>query len=306
MKKFNTTAVCIPSKHYMVDLSERVKEIKRLVDDGKYFIINRARQYGKTTTITLLADYLKVQYDVISLSFEGISNSGFENEYTFVKAFCRKLRREYLTGYNLPDNVRYRIQDFLDRKDEKVVLDELFDMLLEWCTESEKSIVLIIDEIDTATNNQVFLDFLAGLRDNYINRDTKGLKTFKSVILAGITDIKHLRSKIRPEESHKLNSPWNIAADFDIDMSLSADGIKGMLDEYEADHETGMNTVLIANSIREYTNGYPYLVSRICQLIDEEVSKTTSLSEAWTERGIDESVKMILSENNTLFQSLWC
>ena len=24
MKKFNTTAVCIPSKHYMVDLSERV------------------------------------------------------------------------------------------------------------------------------------------------------------------------------------------------------------------------------------------------------------------------------------------
>ena len=57
MKEFNTTAVCIPSKHYMVDLSERVKEIKRLVDDGKYFIINRARQYGKTTTITLLADY---------------------------------------------------------------------------------------------------------------------------------------------------------------------------------------------------------------------------------------------------------
>ena len=304
MKKFNTTAVCIPSKHYMVDLSERVKEIKRLVDDGKYFIINRARQYGKTTTITLLADYLKVQYEVISLSFEGISNSGFENEHTFVKAFCRKLRREYLTGFNLPDNVKYRIQDFLDRKDEKAALDELFDMLLEWCTESEKSIVLIIDEIDTATNNQVFLDFLAGLRDNYINRDTKGLKTFKSVILAGITDIKHLRSKIRPEESHKLNSPWNIAADFDIDMSLSADGIKGMLDEYEADHETGMNTALIANSIREYTNGYPYLVSRICQLIDEEVSKTMCLSEAWTERGIDESVKLILSENNTLFQSL--
>ena len=49
MKVFNTTAVCIPEKHYMVDLSERVKEIKQLVDDGKYFTINRARQYGKTT-----------------------------------------------------------------------------------------------------------------------------------------------------------------------------------------------------------------------------------------------------------------
>ena len=46
MKVFNTTAVCIPEKHYMVDLSERIKEIKKLVDAGKYFTINRARQYG--------------------------------------------------------------------------------------------------------------------------------------------------------------------------------------------------------------------------------------------------------------------
>ena len=47
LRHFNTTAVCITSKHYMVDLSERVREIKKLVDAGKYFTINRARQYGK-------------------------------------------------------------------------------------------------------------------------------------------------------------------------------------------------------------------------------------------------------------------
>ena len=41
MKEFNTTAVCIPSKHYMVGITERVKEIKKLVDAGKYFVINR-------------------------------------------------------------------------------------------------------------------------------------------------------------------------------------------------------------------------------------------------------------------------
>ena len=43
MKEFNTTAVCIPEKHYMVDLTERVKEIRKMVDAGKYFTINRAR-----------------------------------------------------------------------------------------------------------------------------------------------------------------------------------------------------------------------------------------------------------------------
>ena len=73
MKKFNTTAVCIPSKHYMVNLSERVKAIRQLVDEGKYFTINRARQYGKTTTLRALQQEIQDQYVVLSLSFEGIT-----------------------------------------------------------------------------------------------------------------------------------------------------------------------------------------------------------------------------------------
>ena len=304
MKVFNTTAVCIPEKHYMVDLSERVKEIRKLVDDGKYFTINRARQYGKTTTIDALCKALQTEYEVASLSFEGIGNAGFKTEQSFVKAFSRKLKREFRNGLAMPEEIKDQILDIIARKEEKAELDELFDLLQDWCCETEKGIVLIIDEVDSATNNQVFLDFLAGLRDHYINRDTKGIKTFQSVILAGVTDVKHLKGKIRSEDAHKENSPWNIAADFEIDMSLSESGIKGMLDEYESDHHTGMNTEAIAKSIREYTNGYPFLVSRICQLLDEEVSKSRSLSETWTDEGIDEAVKLILAENNTLFQSL--
>ena len=65
-----------------------------------------------------------------------------------------------------------------------------------------------------------------------------------------------------------------------------------------------MNTAKMAKRIRDYTNGYPFLVSRICQLLDESVGKTMSLTEAWSNRGLDEAVKLLLSENNTLFQSL--
>ena len=53
-KVFNTAAICIPQEHYMVNLDSRVREIKKLVDAGKYFTINRARQYGKTTTLRAL------------------------------------------------------------------------------------------------------------------------------------------------------------------------------------------------------------------------------------------------------------
>ena len=305
MKYFNTTAVCIPSKHYMVDLSERVKEIKRLVDDGKYFTINRARQYGKTTTLRALQEVLKNQFLVLSLSFEGITKAGYQTEGEFVQTLSRLiLDRNEFYGVTIPESMIDALKNFCDSDSDKVKMDELYREFRRWIVKSDKGIVMIIDEVDSSTNNQVFLDFLGLLRDGYIAREAEGIPAFQSVILAGVTDVKHLKSKNRSEDDRKENSPWNIATDFTIDMSLSENGIKGMLDEYEADHHTGMDTAAIARSIREYTNGYPFLVSRICQLIDETVSKTMSLSEAWTGRGMDEAVKLILAENNTLFQSL--
>ena len=58
-KRFNTTGVCIPKKHYMVDISDNLKYIKNIIEQEKYFVINRTRQYGKTTTIYMLKQYLK-------------------------------------------------------------------------------------------------------------------------------------------------------------------------------------------------------------------------------------------------------
>lgn len=304
MKKFNTTAICVPAKHYMVDLSERVRKIKKYVDDGKYFAINRARQYGKTTTLALLAEYLRTEYEVLYLDFQRISDASFRSEESFIQAFCRQVLARGKKLF-IPEHVKNVFMDYISRKENQAVFDELFSTLSDWCEASEKPIVLMIDEVDTATNTQVFLDFLAQLRAGYLERaDNPDTKTFQSVILAGVTDVKHLRSRLRPEDEHRVNSPWNIAADFDIDMSLSESGIRGMLDAYEEDHRTGMNTAAMAKAIREYTNGYPFLVSRLCQLIDEEVSREVPLSEAWTDRGLDEAVKRLLAENNTLFQSL--
>ena len=201
------------------------------------------------------------------------------------------------------------LEKIADGKIKKVTLLQLFRQLRVICKSTDHPIVLMIDEVDTATNNQVFLDFLAQLRSLYIKRrSNKSVRTFHSVILAGVTDVKHL--KIRGNASEKENSPWNIAADFDVDMSLSEDGIRGMLEEYEADHQTGMDTAALAASLVRYTSGYPYLVSRICQLIDTKLvpnpfSSLSLNSEAWTENGVDEAVKYILADgNDSLFESI--
>ena len=307
MKKFNTTGTCVPERHYMVDITERLAEIKVMVDEGDYFCINKGRQYGKTTTLVALAKYLKDEYLVLNLSFQAISDAGFRTEEAFVGAFSRLLIRKG-RRLEIPEDVRHDLDDYASRKEYGASLDELFSTLSLWCELSEKPIVMFIDEADSASNNRVFLDFLAQLRNGYLERlGDEGFSGFQSVILAGVTDIKNLRRKIRGDEEHKLNSPWNIAADFKINMSLEVDGIAKMLSEYERDHATGMNVKAIAGGIYDYTEGYPFLVSRLCQVMDEDLvndGRFVSLSEAWSEEGLNEAVRRVVFEENTLFDSL--
>ena len=308
MKEFNSTSVCIPSRHYMVDISDKLAEIKKLVDDGKYFTINRARQYGKTTTITALCNDIQKDYFIINIDFQDIEDGSFANGGEFSKAISRiLLDAAQFDGLSIPDTIKEMLQSLADKPSKDVKMDDLFRVFRNWFQEEEKPIILIADEVDTATNNQVFLDFLAQLRSLYIkHQKNQKVKTFRSVILAGVTDIKHLKAKIREDADSKENSPWNIAADFNVDMSLSENGIRGMLEDYEKDHKTGMDTANIAKLLREYTNGYPFLVSRICQMMDTRLvpDAFSSLSEVWTADGVEAAVKMILTEKNTLFDSL--
>ena len=299
MKTFTTTGVCTPQNNYMVDISDRIEKMKAMVDEGKYFTINRSRQYGKTTTLTALAKKVNESYIVLSMDFQGLDDSSFSSSGTFSQAFAQMLIDEFeFNDLKIPQTYIDALDSICRNDSEKVRMADLFRVFKRWCKASETPIILIIDEVDSATNNQVFLDFLAQLRDGYIARTAKGTPIFHSVILAGVTDIKNLKRKIRPEDAHKFNSPWNIASDFNIDMSLSSQGIAGMLDEYENDHHTGMNTKQIAQEIYDYTSGYPFLVSRICQIID------TEFPTEWSIFGVSEAVKHILLEKNTLFDSL--
>ena len=74
-----------------------------------------------------------------------------------------------------------------------------------------------------------------------------------------------------------------------------------MLKEYENDCHIKIDIQKIADLLLEYTSGYPYLVSKLCKWMDE---KTKSIDNAWTQEGFLEAVRALLSENNTLFESL--
>ena len=292
MKRFNTTGLCNPKKHYMVNISEKIEKIKVLIEQEEYFVINRPRQYGKTTTLTALERSLSGEYLVISISFEGIGDIIFNDEKLFCEIFLKNSAKSIkLTNKDISNRL-------LKYSKEVISLDNLSDYISEFIEECNKEVILIIDEVDKSSNKQLFLNFLGMLRNKYLEREKEEEVTFKSVILAGVYDIKNLKLKLRPEEERKYNFSWNIAASFKVYMSLHKDGIKNMLDEYKKDKNLTFDTLKSSEFIYFYTNGYPFLVSRLCQIIDED------LDSSWNEENMLKAVKLLLSEKNTLFDDV--
>ena len=297
MRRFNTTGTCYPDEHYMVDITKRLDIIEQKVARGEYITINRGRQYGKTTTLYHLTKRLSKDYVVFSISFESFNQNNFATDDRLAFSLVNLMKNQIKIRKNINDYVRDAITTIIDKNSEKkeISVDSFSEFIENICSDSDKPIVLIIDEVDNASNYESFINLLRFLRDKYLNR--RDLPTFKSVILAGVYDIKNLKLKVRPESEHQYNSPWNIAVPFDEDMSLSKSGIEKMLAEYEADHNTGMDIPQMAQLITDYTSGYPFFVSKICQLIDEG-------NLGWNKEGSLKAIKILLDEKNTFFDDL--
>lgn len=292
MKEFNITGTCIPHLHYIVDTGEKIGKTIELIQKGKYFTINRPRQFGKTTTLYLLEKKLTEEYFLISTSFEGVGDKKFEDEKTFSSSIFRTLADGFISQ---DDNIK---KEFRTMGEGLVTLEDVSEAITNFVKNQQKKVVVIIDEIDRASNHHLFLNFLGMLRKKYLKRDTGKDYTFHSVILAGVHDIKNIKLKMRPESEKQFNSPWNIAADFEVDMSFSMPEIATMLKDYEKAYHTGMQIAEISAEIYKFTSGYPYLVSKICKIIDEKLEKK------WNRETIQEAVARILEEKNTLFDDM--
>ncbi|WP_408955098.1 AAA-like domain-containing protein [Natroniella sp. ANB-PHB2] len=299
MKEFNVTGTCIPKKHYMVDIKNKLSQMKKLVDKGDYFTINKPRQYGKTTALYLLSNKLsKEDYLVLRISFEGFDKEIYKEQKVFIEEFLLTLK------------------DKLELKNEEKLIDiieknlatatnmrKLARVITQLTKEEKRRIVLMIDEVDKSSNNQLFLDFLGMLRSKYLASIEGEDYTFHSVILAGVHDVKNLKVKLRADDEKKYNSPWNIAVDFDIDLSFNPKEIATMLKDYRKDKNIKLNVEKIAKKIHYYTSGHPYLVSKLAKVIDEKILPQKE-NKSWNLKDLAEAVKIILNKDSVNFESL--
>jgi hypothetical protein len=295
-REFNVTGTCFPHLHYMADVSAKFDTAINLVEKGKYFAINRPRQYGKTTMLEALTRELikSDEWLVFNISFEGIDSQTGAEMKPFCQAFVGLLSRSMLNVRNS------ELENYLKEKAKEVAtLGDVSLLITDLVNKSQKKCVMLIDEVDKSSNNQLFLDFLAMLRYKYLNRYNIADATFHSVVLAGLYDVKSLRLKLGLNEEAKYNSPWNIAADFNVVMELQPNEIVPMLQDYAEEQNVSMDFKAVADALFYYTAGYPFLVSAMCKIVDEDIMSKKS-ERIWTDFDIEIAAdKLIRAERST-------
>ncbi|MCP4152320.1 MAG: AAA family ATPase [bacterium] len=298
-RKFNTTGICIPQYHYTAEIPEKLEGIMDMVAEGDYFTINRPRQFGKTTVIFLLEQKLRKSNDylVLSISFEEIDTATYENQGCFIATFMDILAEQL---------------EFLQESDCLALLDQhrgiinfkqLGAFITQLIARSGRKVVMMIDEVDKAGNNQLFLDFLGMLRSKYLKNKQGKSATFHSVILAGVHDIKTIKAKLHPGQKKTFNSPWNIAADFNVNLALLPNEIASMLQQYRDEKNVKIDIPFFSEKLFYFTSGYPFLVSCLCKFIDEKILPGKDEKE-WKPEDLVDAVQMLLKTDNTNFNSL--
>lgn len=299
-KRFNITGTCRAEEHYMMDDSRRFQSIMEMVEYGDYFVINRPRQYGKTTMLSALRRELEKREDYLPvfMNFQGLDSSVYVSDIAFGQFFYKQLvlalqrsnawtNKEALAHLSLPET----ITDLSERITDIVHL-------------TDKKLVLLIDEVDASSNYEPFLVLLGMLRTKFLNRDFPEHYTFRSVVLAGVHDIKSLKFRLRRPEDAQTNSPWNIATDFKVVMEFYPNEIAYMLRQYSAAEGVQMDFEAMSEKLYYYTSGYPFLVSKLCKTIAEDILPKKQDKSRWTLDDLEQSVQLLLRERNTNFDSL--
>ena len=143
-KKFNITGTCRPTQHYMADISHKYTDTMDYINTGEYFIINRPRQYGKTTLLYTIARTVRAnsEYVAFNISFEGIGDAVFTDEKVFVPCFLGLLLDQAEIFY--PDLI-----PILKEKQKEVDnFDNLSKAITVILRQTPQKVILLIDEVD--------------------------------------------------------------------------------------------------------------------------------------------------------------
>jgi hypothetical protein len=260
-KTFNIAGPCRPDKHYMLPTLERCQGLLKLIEQEQYFVIQAARQSGKTTLLLELTKQLNEAGDYYALycsleTVQGIVDAR-EGIPAIIKAIETRVKfHKTLRSYPFADQVNYA--DF------NVALIEA---LTYFCESLDKPLVVLFDEVDCLSNDTLN-SFLRQLRDGYINRGQ--ISFVHSVALVGMRKIRDYKSNVRDErDTLGSASPFNIVKASKTLRNFTQDEIAKLYAQHTQETSQEFSPEVV-QSVYHYTQGQPWLVNAIaCEIVEQ-------------------------------------
>ncbi|MDR1724214.1 MAG: AAA-like domain-containing protein [Tannerella sp.] len=277
MRYFNTAGVCYKDKHYMIDSSERLRGVKRLIDMEQYFVIHAPRQSGKTTYLNELTDQINAEGKYYALYCSAETGQEVNDAEKGIPALVRTLKK-YVSRSTLPLK-----DEFAKNPDYEDFTNILNIVITDYCVMLDKPLVMFFDEAD-ALGEDTLISFLRQLRSGYNDRGK--IKFVHSLALVGMRNIKDYKWKVRPEsESRHTSSPFNIVTKVFNIKNFTIEQISELYGQHTADTGQIFEEEAI-EYIAQQTQGQPWLVNAIAneviqELLDWDYSKpvTKALAE---------------------------
>jgi len=295
MKRFfNTTGLCSPKDHYMVNpFRDIYDDILRLIEAKQYFLIHAPRQTGKTTFLHSLAHRLnrEKKYIAVVCSLESAGYASITVEKAN-KVFIRSLHQ--------------MAKDFLEEPlwpaepDAYQPEESLFKQYLsDWCRSLSKPVVLLLDEVD-ALHDDVLISTLRQLRDGFQSRPA-GFP--QSIALVGLRDIREYRMRARSDNpSIGAGSPFNVKAESFFLPVFSLEEVRGLLQQH-ADDTGQVFSEDVLQKLYEYSGGQPWLTNALANEIVAKMLKN-DFSRAITTDMVEEAKERLIAQRQTHLDSL--
>lgn len=188
MRYFNTASPIKSHQHYCLPPLERfvLAEILELIAQERYFVLHAPRQMGKTTYLLALMTYLNQtdRYRCVYFNVE-VGQAAREDVDAAMRAILSELTLRASSTLN--DSFVASIwQQALTQSGGNGALGFV---LTQWAEQSDKPLILLIDEIDSLIGDTL-ISVLRQLRAGY---DKRPGSFPQSIILCGLRDVRDYR-----------------------------------------------------------------------------------------------------------------
>ena len=273
----------------MLPATERLPEIKKLIDQRNYFVIHAPRQTGKTTAMLTLAQELTASGAYTSVMVSVEVGSTFPDEPEKAEQVILAAWRD-AADFWLPDELKPPTHGLNQPQ-------RIGNFLKVWSEASSRPLVIFIDEIDSL-QNQTLMTVLRQLRDGFPRRP-QGFP--QSVALVGMRDVRDYKYASGGSDRLNTSSPFNIKVRSFMLSNFTLEDVRKLYQQHT--EATGQIFTPEATDLAFHlTQGQPWLVNAIAKEIVEYITKDAAIP--ITAELVNQAKEILIKRQDTHLDSL--